>query len=162
MQVGQRRKCLFDFARRLKAIPALADAVPAMLDPIIRQWHAAALPIIGTKPIDDSLLDFAKAWKCVKHPFGAGPIADVFEKAKRPPVPEAAKRFEQPALRLLVSACRELQHTAGERSFFLACRTAAPYLGVDHSTAARWLDGLCHYGILAKTFDRQQGGAAGE
>ena len=37
------------------------------------------------------------------------------------------------------SLCRQLQREAGEKPFFLACRSAANRVDVSHTQAARWL-----------------------
>ena len=49
---------------------------------------------------------------------------------------------------LLVAVCRELQRASGDKPFFLACRTTGRLLGVDHTTAWRWLFLLTHKGII--------------
>lgn len=42
-----------------------------------------------------------------------------------------------------------MQRGAGTNEFFLDCRTAARLIGVDHTTAWRYLDVLSADGILA-------------
>jgi hypothetical protein len=78
---------------------------------------------------------------------GQEPIAHHLDAAKKS-IPKVADRFEQPALRLLVSLCRELQRDAGAGPFYLFCRTAGRLLDVEHTTAARWLYVLVRSGIL--------------
>ena len=144
----QRHRLLFELARELKAIPALADAPVAELKPYARQWHQRALPHITTKPFEESWFDFAEAWDKVKFPKGTEPIAMILTQAVKAGLPEVAEQYEQEELRLLVSLCRELQRACGDGAFFLATRTAGQLLGVNHVTASRWLRLLILDGIL--------------
>jgi hypothetical protein len=149
-RTGQRNRCVFHLARELKAIPSLADA-PANapdLEKIVRKWHKLALPTIATKPWDDSWSDFLKAWPSIRHPAGQEPIRLAFERAKAAVLPEAALKFERPEVQLLIALCCELQRTARDRPFYLACRTAGELLQLPHTRAWRWLDALCNCGIL--------------
>ena len=65
-------------------------------------------------------------------------------------MPQAAMRYEQDGLRLLVALCRELQRVSGDKPSFLACRTAGGLLGVKHVTAWRWLFALAQDKILSE------------
>ncbi len=147
---GKRNRAVFNFARHLKALPHLADAPVQMLRPNVREWHRRALPVITTKPFDETWLDFMFAWKNVKVPIGSGPLELAAEAAKSAEPPPEAEAYDISEVRLLVSICRELQRYAGDGVFFLACRTAQRLLGIErHETAWRWLlllegDGLLH------------------
>jgi len=145
--VGRRNNQVFDLARALKATE-LADVDSRGLRSIVREWHRRALPVIGTKPFEETWINFLRAWPRVKHPKGTGPMAQIFARAVKATIPQVAERYEQPQLRLLVSLCRELQRAAGDSPFFLAVRTAGRLLGVDTSTAWRWLFLLEQDGIL--------------
>jgi hypothetical protein len=147
---GRRNRQVFEFARALKAIPRLADAAPDDLKTVVRNWHQVALlkQVIGTEPFEETWIDFLKSWPKVKFPRGQEPMTAILEKAKTNPLPPAAGRYDHDGLRLLVAVCRELQHVSGEQEFFLSCRTAGKLLGVDHSTAARYLFLLAHDGIV--------------
>jgi hypothetical protein len=145
---GERHKRLFDFARELKAIPELNGAPLDKLRCYVRQWHKSALPRITTKVFDDTWFEFCEAWQRAKYPAGQEPIIAAFARAKASEPPEAAAEFERPELRLFVTFCRELQRTAGDAPFFLDARTAGKLLGTDHTTAWRWLRGLCANGLL--------------
>jgi hypothetical protein len=147
-ETGQRNRLIFRLARELKAIAALADAQPSDLMSMVRRWHKLASPIIGTKPWDDTWFDFLYAWPRVKYPAGQEPVARAFERAAAAEPPAVAGQFERPEVKLLTAACRELQRTAVDAPFFLDARTAAKFLKIDHSTAWRWLRGLCDSGIL--------------
>lgn len=145
---GERNRAVFALARALKAIPHFADAPSVCLHDIVERWHALALPVINTKPFEETWIDFARGWARVIYPAGGGPLDLALERAEAVDPPAEAMRYEQPALRLLASLCRELQRNAGEGPFFLSCRTAARMLGVDHTTAWRWLFLLGHDGLL--------------
>jgi hypothetical protein len=146
--IGQRNGMLLRLARALKAIPSLADAPTKALRPIVRRWHELAKPVIGTQPFDDSWFDFARAWPGVKFPLGTEPMALIFAKAVESEPPPEALEYEQPALRLLVALCRELQRAAGDGPLYLSCRTAGRLVGVSYKTAAAWLAGLAVDDVL--------------
>lgn len=145
---GERNRKLFELARALKSMPEYADADPRDLQQIVRRWHGQALPVIGTKPFDDTWFDFLYAWPRVRFTLGGGPMAQIFARAAENDPPAAAQRYERPELRLLVALCRELQRATGDGPFFLSCWTAARLLGVAHMTAWRWLCGLTADGVL--------------
>lgn len=146
--VGQRNRCIFEFARTLKAIPALSDAAPADLRELVQRWHAQALPVIGTKPFEETWIDFLRGWTRVIYPKGTEPMAQIFADALKREIPRVAQQYEQPDLRILVALCRELQRAAGDGPFYLSCRTAARLLGVSAMTISRWLFLLDVDGIL--------------
>lgn len=145
---GKRNQQVFKLARALKAIPPLQDAHGKDLEPFVRLWHEQAKPVIRTQPFEETFIDFLRAWPKVKFPKGAEPMSQIFAAAVNAEVPPVAMRYEQEQLRLLVALCRELQRAAGEGPFYLACRTAGRLLGVDHTTAWRWLFLLQEEGIL--------------
>lgn len=132
----------------MKGISDLRDAAPMALEPYLRQWHRQSLPVIGTKPYEETLVDFLSAWPRVRFPGGAEPMQEVLARAKAATVPAEALEFEQHKLRLLVALCRELQATVGDAPFFLASRTAAKLLDVPPAQAWRWLFLLEQKGIL--------------
>lgn len=136
--VGVRWRLVFQLARALKAVPELANAPMATLKPIVRKWHRMALARIGTKPFEETWVDFSKGWEAVLFPLGTEPMSDILERAKARPCPAAAE-YEQPEARLLASICRELQSATGALPFYLSTRTAGRLLNVDHTTAWRWL-----------------------
>jgi hypothetical protein len=148
VRAGERHRRLFDLARELKAIPALASADLARLKPIVRSWHQAALPIIGTKPFDETWLDFAEAWDKVKFPKGQGPMCMIFSRARDADPPPVAAEYETSGVKLLIRLCRELQRYHGTNPFHLDCRTAAELLGVEHTAAWRWLKLLQHDRVI--------------
>jgi hypothetical protein len=147
---GQRHRALFALARRLKALPHLADADLACLRPLVRRWHELALPVIRTKPFEESWVDFAEGWRLVKLPAGAGPLEALWAEALAAPLPPAAMGYGDEGVRRLVAFCYRLQRHAGRSPFFLACRTAGALLGTNHVAAWRWLRLLEIDGVLAR------------
>ncbi len=60
--MGQRNRQVFELARALKAIPALADAPADSLQPYVRRWHTmgVAKQVIKTEPFEETWIDFLK------------------------------------------------------------------------------------------------------
>lgn len=147
--VGSRHRAIFELARKLKAIQELAGAEVNALKPILRQWHQAAPPVIGTKPFEDTWIDFVEAWPKVKHPAGEV-INRLFTLAVTSEHPQGIEPDETPQINVLVRLCRELQCVIshGTEPFHLDVRTAGSLLQVDHTTAHRWLSCYCTTGLL--------------
>src|SRR4051812_7096610 len=64
----------FALARALKAVPSVTDASPEALRPVVKRWHAMMKAAGGSKPFEDAIGDFARAWKRVKFAAGDGPM----------------------------------------------------------------------------------------
>jgi hypothetical protein len=64
------------------------------------------------------------------------------------PAPGAAAKFKSPKVRSLVCLCWQLQQLAGDKEFFLSCRSAAKLLEVSHVQTARFLRLLARKGVL--------------
>jgi len=149
---GQRNRQIFEFVRRLKAIPQIASIDADVLEPLIRRWHSQALPAISTKGFTETLIDFLVAWKRAKIPAGAAAIGPIFQRAIAAELPEAARRYdEEPRLQLLVALCRELHRSAGNAPFFLSCAKAGELLGAQPMTIWRWIELLKAHNILRLT-----------
>jgi hypothetical protein len=146
---GMRHRCIFEFARHLKAIPSLVDADEGSLRQYVEWWHEVALPVISTKAFEETWFDFRNAWRSVKFAAGEEPISIMYSKAISKDVPKCAEKYQEPKLRALIALCRELQQEAGDDPFFLAGRIAASQIGVEHRTAARWLKMLCWDDLLS-------------
>jgi len=145
---GRRNRAIFEFARALKAIPALAEAPVGALREYVRDWHELALPVIGTKPFEETWADFVVAWQRVKFPRGQEPMVLIVQRANAGPLPRVAENYDAPETRRLVAICRELQRASGENPLFLSCRTAAALVGLDQTTAWRRLLMLVADGVL--------------
>jgi hypothetical protein len=152
---------LFILARALKAIPELKDRRPADLRDIVVEWHRQALPVIGTKDLGVTLVDFNTAWRRAKIPLGAKIMEMLIEamRAGMLPVPPEAANYDSEAVQELVTLCVELQRRAGEKTFFLPCRTAGEAIGLDHDTANRFLNMLEVDGLLDRVTQGHRGRA---
>ena len=146
-----RNGLIFEFARALKAIPAIADADLQDFRDVVRQWHKLALPVIGTKPFDDTWADFVYGWPRVKFPKGSEPMNQILANADASELPVLAGRYDCPRTHRLIKLCREFQRAAGDGPFFLSCRTAGELLGVDHNTAWKRLRMLESDDVLKAT-----------
>ncbi len=118
------------------------------LRPVVEAWHCLALPVIGTKPFDESWFEFGESFEAVKYPAGVEPIGESSKAGVEAEPPACAAVYDSPPVRVLICWCRELQRLAGDRPFFLASRTAAEYLGVERSSVSGWLRGLARDGVL--------------
>jgi hypothetical protein len=116
---GQRNRAIFDFARALKGV--MSNATADELHPYMEQWHAQALPLIRTKDFDESWDDFVVAWGTVKYARGAS-LRSAVAKAEDVQLVGVAAGYTG-TLRRLAQLCAELQAQAGDRPFFLGCRT---------------------------------------
>jgi hypothetical protein len=145
---GFRNRQIWNLARRLKALPELADANFATLKPIVKQWHAHALRFIKTKEFDVSWRDFCYAWDRVKHAYGQGPLSEAYAASLDAPLPPAADEYEMPEVKQLIGLCYQLQLGAGEKPFFLTCRDAGGLLGIDFHAANKWLSHLVQMKVL--------------
>jgi hypothetical protein len=84
------------------------------------------------------------------HSSSTDYLTAALESARSQPLPPEAARYYLPALRLLVTLCRELQRQAGDRPFYLGCRDAGRLLGVPFQQAAKWLRRLTCDAILTR------------
>ncbi|MEO1277632.1 MAG: hypothetical protein AAFV77_01600, partial [Planctomycetota bacterium] len=148
--VGHRNDAVFRFARRVAAHPELRGLDSRSLVPIVRQWYEAAVDVIATKDFDATRADFMHAWQRIRVPYGMG-MADALEVAKGASDPPCANAYDEPATRLLVRLCRELQTRFGDGPFFLGCREAGGAIGLDRDTASRRLGLLVCDGVLELT-----------
>jgi hypothetical protein len=143
---GQRNRCIFEFARQLKALKP--DATPRELRPILREWHRQALPYIRTHEFAESWTDFAIAWERVQRPAGQSfrAAAKVAESGELPPI---AEEFGYDGhLRRLAALCWQLARQWGSVPFPLGCEIAGKFLGVSTKHAGRLLKALQFDGVL--------------
>ncbi len=141
--IGQRNHRIFHLAREFKAIEPLNNANIGDLRPYVKEWHKRALSVIGTKPFEETWADFVIAWGNVRFPIGQGAIETAFARAHTAAPPQrVVELYEDNTIILLAKICRELQLMAGDRDFFLDCRTAGRLIGVHHSTAWRYFVAL--------------------
>jgi hypothetical protein len=164
-QHGQRHHRLFDLVRRLKAIPAFANADPLTLERIVRQWHQAALPAIRTKRFAPTWSEFLDAWKRCLSPYGSSHAGDfALAAAMASPCPIASNYANSERLALLASICWHLSgFGAGE--FFISTGDTARLLGIDgdgrRMAAWRLLNRLEADGIIVCVRRGLQGATSG-
>jgi hypothetical protein len=151
----QRRKCLWDLARSLKAIPGLVNKEPYELEPIVLEWFRRALPHLNHTDPNLSLTDFGFFWRDVKIPKGKNPLRMVFDMAAGMPVPpDIAQRVRHPQMRVIAVACRELQRVVGNGPFWVTVSHIEEYFGVARSTAKEWRDQLTVYYRLLEVVEK--------
>jgi hypothetical protein len=144
---GRRNRRLFQLARKLKGIPHLAGARAEALEPIVRQWHRLALPVITTKDWQETWEDFRVAWERVECPSDPNLVRSVF----------AAVSKGLPPVEALVKTAERLAGARGDGTFFITARLAGELVGLDKTKALK---------LLKKTFDlvepgdRRPGGRA--
>ena len=147
-------RAIFDFARRVKAIPSLANAELPRLRRHVQAWHRAAVesnPWLSGVNFLESWADFGDAWEKVKYAAGDGPVDRLFARLLTLPTPDAVAEYsDDEQVRRLVFLCLLLQQEAGDQQFFLDCRTVERLLKIHYSTANRWLNGLERDGILSR------------
>lgn len=128
---GQRHSCIFALARVLKGMPDYAHQSAIALMPVVKRWHTQALPAIGTKPFEETFMDFKEGWSKVKFAAGCHPIDQAVECAKASDDPPECDLMPSEQGRLIVKVARELQRTAGDAPFYLSGAKAASV--IDHT-----------------------------
>lgn len=145
---GERNRCLFELARRLKA--AKPDATDGERRALVQQWISANYANIRTKSLAVSLDDFERSWRSVKYVPGETLSAVLAGIDLHAPLPPALAKIgygnsEAPLLHI----CAALQARAVNEPFFVTSRIAASLLGhCDHSTAAAMLRQFVRDGVL--------------
>jgi len=140
---GQRNDHVRRLARGLKFDAGMGKADFAQLKPIVRGWHAKALPVIGTQNFDETWSDFVRAFKGARIPLNFDAVGWAMDKAKAEPLPAATSEYDSEPVKLLVGVCWHLGSLDGQRRFFLSSHQAGARLGVSHDTVLRWLAMLC-------------------
>jgi hypothetical protein len=139
---GQRNRCVFDFARRLKSIDGLTKTD---IHQALRSWHRRALAVIGTKDFKVTEVDFWIAWERIKVPHGAS-IVTAYEAACKHPMPAIDGDV---ALGVLLSLCCILSQE-GSRRFPLSERIVAKLFGVWPMIGWRMLKKLRDHGLIRR------------
>jgi hypothetical protein len=148
--VHQSHKRLFDLARGVKMLERdhgeLSDADLAR---IFGKWHRLSLPHLRPDQTREKYFaEFLDACDCAEHPLDENALALAWSMAGTAPAPGAAAKFKSPKVRSLVCLCWQLQQLAGDKEFFLSCRSAAKLLEVSHVQTARFLRLLARKGVL--------------
>jgi hypothetical protein len=143
---GKRHDCVFDFARYLRGIPALAQANLEELKAYHDRWFNHNKRRFEA-PYHESWWDFCEGWENVHFPKGRGPMMQIVDKARAAALPACGQKYGSEDLRLFVKVCRELQRAAGSGPFFLTVR-ALEEAGIPRSRVHSWLRGLARDGVL--------------
>ena len=138
---------VFVLARELKAIPRFADASMDQLRPEVLQWHERYFPD-GHEPFDETWSEFTIAFDRVKYPAGSGPIDSAWARAQQASVPAAVAKYDCPITQAVIKLAIELTKETDDGEFFLACRTPAKLLDVDHKVVWKRLRMLTSDGVL--------------
>ncbi|HZU37725.1 MAG TPA: bifunctional DNA primase/polymerase [Gemmataceae bacterium] len=134
---SMRHDCVFDYVRRLKAIPGLEDSQETQ-QWLAQRWFRSAYPFIGTRAPERTERDFLDAWKRCRCPYGMF-LPTIFVAARASPDPSVRGNAR---LGILAAACRHLHELHQGRPFFLSCRDAGELLGVSRQTALKDLQRL--------------------
>ena len=139
LEERQRNKSLFKFSRMLAGIPECRGWPLSQWKLYVKKWHQRALPVIGTKPFEDTWSDFTRSHEKVKIPYDRDFMVEIFESIPPETIDEYGLDYESPVTRSLLRLCLGLDRHEGGGVFFLACRTAGEVCGFCHMTAANHL-----------------------
>jgi len=144
---GNRNHCLFELARWAKA--KFPNATQDELRSIVRQWHDAALPFIGSKEFTTSWYDFRRGFDSVRYPAGTTikEIIGVIDMESELPAGIANLGYGEKGLHL-VRICRRLQEQASGAPFFISSRQAGELIGSHFTDAAKMLWVLKSDGVI--------------
>jgi hypothetical protein len=147
---GERNRHIFEFARWLKSIPLFANCRAGQIKSLVKEWHRQALPVIGTKPFDETWRDLAAGWDKVRHPKGNHILKHAAEMAMNSEslVP-GESLFDSREAKLLARVCFFLQELQGTEPFWISYRDAGGLLGVSHTDAGKWLKMLIEDNIIS-------------
>ena len=137
---------LFLFARGLRTLEAKRreDLTPDEVTNAFNQWYSRSVKFLDSEKTKfEYETKFSNEYEHAKTAFGNEAIKRAWQLANEEPPPDDAYEFENPKFRLLVALCWQLQVIAGDKPFYLSCRTVQELLGLgSHSTAAEWLSHL--------------------
>ena len=129
---GERNDLIFQFARRLKALPDLHGLTGRDVLAHAEEWFRSALPRISTKEWRVTRSAFLSAWPRIIHPWGDGTLttclADVDSSL---PSPVALRYVNDPVAMRLVGLCERLQLIAGSGPFFISTESCGLF-GLKH------------------------------
>lgn len=164
---GQRNKQIFQFARKLKGIPVLANVNPACLRPLVNAWHLRAEPFMsGEHSVENTFVEFLYGWPRVRDPGGLDLLALTQQVLANPPHPACAQLgFKKPHIIVTIGLCAEMQANAREecterqggghkKCFHLSTRklaallTEAMGLPISQTESQKTLQALVAVGVL--------------
>ena len=148
LEERQRNKSLFKFSRMLAAISECEDWTLRQWRPHVKKWHRTALPVIATKPFDDTWSEFVGGFHKVKHPYDSSLLFKIFESVSSESIEVLDLDYESPITRDLLRLCVGLDRHHGGEVFFLACRMAGEVCGISYTAAAKCLQMLVKDDVL--------------
>ena len=149
---GLDEKCLFTFARALKAFEITTNRrLPqAELPAVFMLWWSSAKPLLSPdEEFDEWRFDFEDTFAKTKSALGANSLEEAVRRADSNPLPPQAERYTSLKLKRLVAICYHLQLLQGRSPFWLGARAAARILVTKNLLQANArLTGLVRDGLL--------------
>jgi len=150
-KTGERNDRIFDFCRRLHAIPGLRSRPFSELKPLVRQWHKGALEVIRTKFFDETWADFTYKWVRIKFPYGQHTFARVGQILDSPDlIVPGIENYESAPARNLLLVCYILQIINRGDPFYLSCENAGKIIGASKVTASKYFQMFVADGVFEK------------
>jgi hypothetical protein len=152
LNAGLDDKCLFNFARALKALEiTINHRLPAAeLSAAFAQWWNAAKPSLPPDAnFDEWRFDFEATFAKTHAALGANSLQEAIRRADASPMPPQSARYNSPKIMRLVAVCYQLQLLQGKSPFFLGVRDAAQIMGIKNLHQANAiLGGIVRDGVL--------------
>jgi hypothetical protein len=148
----QTHKYLFDLARGLRTLEVQEGGIKFPIDrvkEIFNVWHTSVPPEFLSHSHEDYFMEFLACLNSVKVPLSIrNALKDALDNARSNALPAAAELVTDPAKKLLIAVCYQLQKIAGDAPFFLSARDCQKFLQRPWRTCAYWLSGLVVLGVL--------------
>jgi hypothetical protein len=128
-------KCLFNFARALKAFEITTNRrLPsAELSAAFAQWWNAAKPLLPPDAdFDECRFEFEATFAKTHAALGADSLQEAIRRADASPLSPQSARYTSPKIMRLVAVCYQLQLLQGKSPFFLGVRDAAQIIGIKN------------------------------
>ena len=155
---GQRNACLLGLARGMKFRLNMVGTPVAQLKELVRTWHAAAEPNIGTKEFDETWADFVRAWERAKHPLSRDFLDEAAKRIERVPLPKVARGYDTREVKRLVGFCHQLALLNDQKGrFFLSYAAIEKKLDIPRKKAHRLMRMLLADNVLECVRPGRQG-----
>lgn len=141
----QNNGLLFQMARKVldvereRGAPLDSSEVLAILD----QWHSRNQHLRAGVSREEYLAEFLRGLTNAKIPLSETPLSLAASLIESEPFPPEASRYSDVKVKRLVSLCWQLQRLTAPGPFFLTCRDAGKIVGIEYTTAYRWLIAFC-------------------
>ena len=145
-------KCLFNFARALKAFEITTNRrLPAEeLSAAFAQWWIAAKSLLPPDAdFDEWRFDFEATFAKTHAALGGNSLQEAIRRSAASPLPPQSSRYTSQKILRLVAVCYQLQLLQGKSPFFLGVRDTAQIVGIKNLHQANAiLGGLVRDGVL--------------